>query len=136
MCSCLCSSPSLARACLAAQAGGLIYGVDAEARNDAQRLEHDPLLFPNLQYHFAPVYSIYHGRDIELQQGYQLQVDQLRPHSVGELTLRSRDPAAAPAAQFNYLSDDRDVNQLVEGYARSHIIRCWCAAAAAVLRQL
>ena len=37
------------------EAGGLVYGVDAEARQQPERAEHDPLLYPNLQYHFAYV---------------------------------------------------------------------------------
>jgi choline dehydrogenase len=32
----------------------------------------------------------------------------LRPESRGEITLRSADPAEAPAIQPNYLSTDRD----------------------------
>eukprot|EP00940_MAST-03C_sp_MAST-3C-sp2_P002812 g2812.t1 len=48
--------------------------------------------------------------------GFQMQIDQLRPRSRGHVRLRSRDPFAAPASQFNYLSDDRDVKELVDGY--------------------
>ncbi len=70
---------------------------------------------PNLQYHFTPVYSEWHGRKIRLQQGYQLNCDQLRPKSKGEIKLRSRDPRERPAVFFNYLSDPHDVQELVEG---------------------
>ena len=70
---------------------------------------------PNLQYHFTPVYSEWQGREIRLQQGYQLNCDQLRPKSKGEIKLRSRDPRERPAVFFNYLSDPHDVQELVEG---------------------
>ncbi|HIG14019.1 MAG TPA: choline dehydrogenase, partial [Gammaproteobacteria bacterium] len=70
---------------------------------------------PNLQYHFTPVYSEWSGRKIRLQQGYQLNCDQLRPKSKGEIKLRSRDPRERPAVFFNYLSDPHDVQELVEG---------------------
>ncbi|MDC0039570.1 GMC oxidoreductase, partial [Gammaproteobacteria bacterium] len=70
---------------------------------------------PNLQYHFSPVYSEWRGRKIRLQQGYQLNCDQLRPKSKGEVKLRSRDPREQPAAFFNYLSDPHDVQELIEG---------------------
>ncbi len=74
--------------------------------------------YPDLQYHFAPVYSVYHGRRIELFQGYQLNVDSLRPYSRGQVTLESNDPQAAPLSNFNYLSDPRDVQNMVDGYRR------------------
>ena len=70
---------------------------------------------PNLQYHFTPVYSEWRGRKIRLQQGYQLNCDQLRPKSKGEVKLRSRDPRERPATFFNYLSDPHDVQELIEG---------------------
>ena len=69
----------------------------------------------NLQYHFTPVYSEWRGRKIRLQQGYQLNCDQLRPKSKGEVKLRSRDPRERPATFFNYLSDPHDVQELIEG---------------------
>ena len=48
---------------------------------------------------------------MDLISGFQIQVDQLRPFSRGEVALRSSDPAAAPAVTFNYLTDERDVAQ-------------------------
>ena len=83
--------------------GGLVYGNDA-------------VDYPNLQYHFTPVYSVYHGRRIELVQGYQINVDQLRPRSRGEVALRSGDPQDRPAARFNYLAEDYDVRELIEAH--------------------
>ncbi len=71
---------------------------------------------PNLQYHFAPVYSEYHGRRISLYQGYQLNVDQLRPKSRGTVRLRSANAGDAPRARFNYLSDPYDMRELKEAY--------------------
>ena len=71
---------------------------------------------PNLQDHFAPVFSEYDGQDITLSAGFQIQIDQLRPHSRGTVRLRSSDPKAAPKAMFNYLEDPRDMAQFVDGY--------------------
>ena len=82
--------------------GGLVYSNQAAVH-------------PNLQYHFTPVYSEWQGREIRLQQGYQLNCDQLRPKSKGEIKLRTRDPRERPAVFFNYLSDPHDVQELVEG---------------------
>ena len=84
--------------------GGLVYGNRQHTR-------------PNLQYHFAPVYHVYQGRRIRLFQGYQLTVDQLRPHSRGQVELRSNHPADRPLARFNYLSAHADVQELIEAHA-------------------
>ena len=67
------------------------------------------------------MHTVYDGAEIELQQGYQLQVDQLRPFSVGEVTLRSADPKSDPKVQFNYLSDARDIAQLVDDFEQGLI---------------
>jgi len=89
------------------EAGGLVRGDDAQA-------------YPNLQYHFAPVYAEYRdGGGMRLHAGFQIQVDQLRPFSRGRVRLRSRDPAAAPATTFNYLVDPRDAAEIVDGYKRA-----------------
>ena len=87
------------------EAGGLIYG-------------NDSVDYPNLQYHFAPISATYHGRKIQLSQGFTLQVDQLRPASKGRVTLNSANPVDKPAAFFNYLGDDEnhDLRELSEGF--------------------
>ena len=82
--------------------GGMVYG--------NQDVDH-----PNLQYHFTPVYSEWAGRKLKLEQGYQLNCDQLRPLSRGEVKLHSSDPRDRPAAHFNYLNEPYDLRELVEG---------------------
>ena len=82
--------------------GGLVYGDD--------RAPH-----PNLQYHFAPVYSRWRGRKIQLEQGYVLQCDQLRPKSRGSVSLRSLNPHDRPLARFNYLREPQDLKELIQG---------------------
>ena len=82
--------------------GGLVFG--------NQHVE-----FPNLQYHFAPVYAHFQRSKIYLSQAWTLQVDQLRPKSRGEVKLRSANPTDRPASHFNYLSDPTDLKELVEG---------------------
>jgi choline dehydrogenase len=85
------------------EAGGLIRG-------------NETVDYPNLQYHFAPISATYEDRKIKLSQGFTLQVDQLRPTSRGHVALNSADPIDKPAAYFNYLSNDYDLRELVEGY--------------------
>ena len=45
----------------------------------------------------------------------RMSADQLRPFSRGRVLLRSGSPSDAPSAQFNYLSDRRDLLELVGG---------------------
>ena len=42
-------------------------------------------------------------------------MDLSRPHSRGQVTLRSADPAAPPSIVFNHLADRRDLTDLVAG---------------------
>ena len=85
--------------------GGLVFGNDA-------------VEYPNLQYHFTPVYNEYDGRKLKLFQGFQLNCDQLRPRSRGELKLHSNDPYDRPAARFNYLSDPYDMKEMKEAFQK------------------
>jgi choline dehydrogenase len=87
------------------EAGGLIRGYTA-------------VEYPNLQYHFAPVFAVYHGARPILHQAFTTQLDQLRPRSKGEVKLLSADPTHRPAAYFNYLSDTFDVAELTEAVKR------------------
>lgn len=74
--------------------------------------------YPNLQYHFAPIFAVYQGARPTLHQAFTTQLDQLRPRSKGEVKLLSADPAHRPAAYFNYLSDTFDVVELTEAVKR------------------
>jgi choline dehydrogenase-like flavoprotein len=73
------------------------------------------LEIPDLQLHFIPVFMIDHGRKRGPGPGACIHVCQLRPHSRGEIRLASNDPLAAPVIKANYLSDERDLDVLVEG---------------------
>ncbi len=85
--------------------GGLVFG-------------NEEVEYPNLQYHFTPVYNEYDGRKLKLFQGFQLNCDQLRPRSRGELKLHSNDPHAKPAAHFNYLSDPYDMREMKQAFQK------------------
>jgi choline dehydrogenase len=62
--------------------------------------------------------------------GIKLHVTLLRPHSRGSVALRSADPADLPLVNPNYLADDRDLQNLIEGIGIAREI-----AATAPLRQ-
>jgi choline dehydrogenase len=63
---------------------------------------------PDLQLTFMPL-AIRPGtvEDVGMH-SFQVHIDLMRPRSLGRVTLRSADPAAAPSICFNYLSDPQD----------------------------
>jgi choline dehydrogenase-like flavoprotein len=56
-----------------------------------------------------------HGRNILPGRGMTIHACLLRPHSRGEIRLKSSNPAQAPALQPNYLQDSRDLELMLEG---------------------
>jgi choline dehydrogenase len=67
---------------------------------------------PDLQLTFMPL-AIQPGtvEDVGMH-SFQVHIDLMRPKSLGRVTLRSADPAAAPSICFNYLSDPQDRTDL------------------------
>ena len=74
---------------------------------------------PNLQFHFLPIGSAQESFDRESfnPKGHAFSVlpTLLYPASRGEIKLRSRDPAEAPAIDPKYFSASEDLELLVEG---------------------
>jgi choline dehydrogenase-like flavoprotein len=67
---------------------------------------------PDIQYHFIRAIIQNHGRDKLKQHGFSLHACVLRPESRGWVKLKSADPAAPPAINPNFLSDERDLHLL------------------------
>jgi choline dehydrogenase len=67
---------------------------------------------PDLQLTFMPL-AIKPGtvKDVGMH-SFQVHIDLMRPKSLGRVTLRSADPAAAPSICFNYLADRQDREDL------------------------
>jgi len=84
------------------EAGGFVFGNRDE-------------LYPNLQYHFAPVGFRYEGDKLRLNQAFVIHIDQLRPTSRGRIDLKSANPFDKPALHFNYLQTEHDKRELIEG---------------------
>lgn len=64
--------------------------------------------YPDLMMAFAPIAMRVDPRSEPENHGYQLYLAGVRPESRGTVSLRSADPAAAPALVFNYLSTEGD----------------------------
>jgi choline dehydrogenase-like flavoprotein len=77
---------------------------------------------PDVQWHFVPAVLEDHGRERVLKHGFSLHACVLRPESRGTVRLASKDAAAAPVIDPNFLDDDRDIAVLREGVRLSHRI--------------
>ncbi|MEM8740566.1 MAG: choline dehydrogenase [Pseudomonadota bacterium] len=64
--------------------------------------------YPDIQYHFLPLAVRSDGQAAAEGHGFQAHVGPMRSPSRGTVRLRSADPAAPPAIQFNYMSDPQD----------------------------
>ncbi|WP_421701555.1 GMC family oxidoreductase [Aliiroseovarius sp.] len=79
-------------------------------------LRSDPgLERPDLQLHFVAGIVDQHMRKLHFRFGYSCHVCVLRPHSRGQVTLKSTDPRATPRIDPGFLSDGRDLDLLVKG---------------------
>ena len=70
--------------------------------------------YPNMQYHFGPIGVSYQGAKMQLEQAFTVCIDQLRPTSVGSITLKSASPTDKPALNFNYMATEHDRREMVE----------------------
>jgi choline dehydrogenase len=77
---------------------------------------------PDIQMHFVPALLDDHGRNILQGHGMTIHACTLRPESRGEVTLRSANPADAPAMQPNYLSKSYDRTMMLECVKLSRLI--------------
>jgi choline dehydrogenase len=105
------------RARLAAEWGLLRRGLGATNFFEAGAFlrTNDEVSFPDVQYEFlALTRKLVTGRLIPVP-GFQFWMDLSRPHSRGQVALRSADPAAPPSIVFNHLADRRDLTDLVAG---------------------
>jgi choline dehydrogenase len=67
---------------------------------------------PDIQLTFMPL-AIKPGTVDDVgSHSFQVHIDLMRPKSLGRVTIRSADPAAAPAILFNYLADRQDREDL------------------------
>lgn len=68
----------------------------------------------NMQHEFLGFLADFQDGKVVLGDGFQYFVSQMRPYSRGRIRLKSADPKVHPAILFNYLDDQRDVNEMVD----------------------
>jgi len=71
---------------------------------------------PDIQMHALPAFVIDHGRLRVKGHGMTINTCNLRPRSIGQVTLRSADPAAEPAIDPNFLADPDDWTISMRGF--------------------
>ena len=70
----------------------------------------------DIQLHFVVAIVENHARTLRRAHGYSCHFCLLRPHSRGSVTLRDANPLSPPLIDPNFLSDARDVEDMVAGY--------------------
>ncbi len=73
----------------------------------------------NMQHEFLGFLADFQDGKVVLGDGFQYFVSQMRPYSRGRIRLKSADPKAHPAIHFNYLDEQRDVKEMVDGIKRT-----------------
>lgn len=71
--------------------------------------------YANLQHEFFPMIGEFYRGQARVNPGFQYFTSVMRPQSRGSVTLRSKDPSAAPVIKLNFLDAYEDVRQLREG---------------------
>ena len=87
--------------------GVMIGGMITRAFGDAKT--------PDIQFFLSTVSAEERGAKPHRFSGFTLNFYPLRPTSRGTIRIKSRDPAAAPALLFNYLSTEYDRSLMIEG---------------------
>jgi choline dehydrogenase len=75
--------------------------------------------YPDIQYHFGPVGFEFNNDKISVLQAFAIHVDQLRPRSRGQVTLKSGNPLEKPLMTFNYLQEPKDLAEMVGGFKKA-----------------
>ena len=70
---------------------------------------------PDAQFYFINFSVAKRGGVLDKFSGFTCSVSQLRAESRGHVRLRSKDPFAAPAIQYNYLATENDQRMMVDG---------------------
>ncbi len=75
--------------------------------------------YPDVQFHFTPIYRSHRGRKFEFGHGYTLFTCLLRPHSKGSVKLKSDGENYQVLIDHNFLSDSRDEANIVEAIKKA-----------------
>jgi choline dehydrogenase len=75
----------------------------------------DTVGFPNIQHEFFPMAGGFYNGEVRIDDGFQYFTSVMRPKSRGKVLLRSANPKDDPYIQMGFLTDDEDVQEMIEG---------------------
>jgi choline dehydrogenase-like flavoprotein len=75
--------------------------------------------YPDVQFHFTPIYRSHRGRKFEFGHGYSLFTCLLRPHSKGSVKLSKQGDEYKLLIDHNFLSDPRDEKKIIEAVKKA-----------------
>ena len=75
--------------------------------------------YPDVQFHFTPIYRSHRGRKFEFGHGYSLFTCLLRPHSSGSVKIKKDGGSHKVLIDHNFLSDARDEASIVEAIKKA-----------------
>ncbi len=75
--------------------------------------------YPDIQFHFTPIYRSHRGKKFEFGHGYSLFTCLLKPHSKGSVKLKKEGDKLKLLIDHNFLSDVRDEANIVEAIKKA-----------------
>lgn len=75
--------------------------------------------FYNMQHEFLPFLADFQSGKVHISDGFQYFVSQMRPFSRGHVKLKSADFRVHPAVSFKYLTDRRDIQEMIGGIRKT-----------------
>jgi len=78
--------------------------------------------YPDVQFHFTPIYRSHRGRKFEFGHGYSLFTCLLRPHSSGSVKIKKEGKNHKILIDQNFLSDTRDEQSIIEAIKKAREI--------------
>ena len=79
----------------------------------------DSVAYANLQHEFNPMVGSIANGAAQIGHGFRYFTSVMRPKSRGWVKLRSKSPTDAPEIQFNFLTEQEDLDQLVQGVRKT-----------------
>ncbi len=78
--------------------------------------------YPDVQFHFTPIYRSHRGKKFEFGHGYSLFTCLLRPHSSGSVKIKKEGENHKVLIDQNFLSDTRDEQSIIEAIKKAREI--------------
>jgi choline dehydrogenase len=79
----------------------------------------DDIAFANIQHEFYPLCANMGADQSNFAEGFMFSMGIMRPASQGRVKLASADPGKHPSIRFNYLEDEGDRRQMIDGVRKT-----------------